>query len=252
MTKTRQGERVMEQSGVKTAALPLAVLTVTIDGKRLTPAIYKQLAEEDVIDEATGELRGTPVGYFNIHPKEGCPKEAHKHVLWGRGTHLRMATIVARENDPRFAEKEQRSLRRRREIIHLLALLLAGADSPYTLQDEDEYQLDIAGYRLYVDEWVADLLETYRQAQEQWQEDLAVLRESAQRESDGWKEGQGTLPDPFRAAWKRRDKRCNGLQHKALSSRTRRSINRRTSATRRFTGSMTTAEGGMHGHTRKD
>ncbi len=61
--------------GVETEALPIAVLVVTIDKKRLTSALYKQLTEEDVIDEETGELRGIPIGYFNLHPKEGCPHE---------------------------------------------------------------------------------------------------------------------------------------------------------------------------------
>jgi hypothetical protein len=199
MTKTRQEDRATEHPGVEKEALPLAMLTVTIDQKRLTPAIFKQFAEEDVVDEETGELRGTPVGYFNIHPKEGCPEGPHKHVLWGKGTHLRMATIVARDNDPRYEEREQASLRRRQEILHLLALLLAGAGEPYTLEEasDDEYELKIAGYTLYVDDWVPSLLERYQQAREQVQRDLTALRESGEPEASGLKDGSNASPVPF-------------------------------------------------------
>jgi hypothetical protein len=201
MEKTRQEERVTGRPVVETAALPLAVLTVTIDQKRLTPALFKQFAAEDVIDEKTGELRGTPVGYFNIHPKEGCPEGAHKHVLWGKGTHLRMATIVARESDPRYEEREQASLRHRREIIHLLALLLADAGEPYTLDEtsDDEYKLKITGYTLYVDGWVASLLERYQQAREQVQKDQATLSEGAGPEASGLKDGSNASPVPLGA-----------------------------------------------------
>jgi len=211
MTKTRQEDRATEQPGVEKEALPLAILTVTIDKKQLTPAIFKQLAEEDVIDGETCELRGTPVGYFNIHPKEGCPKGAHKHVLWGNGTHLRMATIVARDNDSRYEEKEQTSLQRRRDIIHLLALLLASTDHPYTLKEttDDEHKLVIAGYTLYVDDWVATLLERYQQAQEQLQKDLAALRESVELEARGMGTGNDASPVPFE---ERREEARKALQ----------------------------------------
>lgn len=201
MTRTKQEERATEQPGVAKEALPLAVLTVTIDKRRLTPALFKQIAEEDIIDGETGELRGTPVGYFNIHPREGCPKGAHKHVLWGNGAHLGMATIVARDKDPRYEEKEHASLLRRRDIIHLLALLLASAEHPYTLKEpsDDQYKLEIAGYTLYVDDWVATLLEQYQQAREQIQKDLATLRESVELEARGRGPGNDALPGPFEA-----------------------------------------------------
>ena len=197
MAGTGHSGKTTNQTGATREALPLAVLTITIDKKRLTPALYKQLAEEDVIDEETGELHGMAVGWFNLHPKEGCPNVTHKHVLWGNGTHLALSTVVAQEHDPRYQQKEQFSQRRRREIIHLLALLLACADQLYTLHatTNHQQQLDITGYKLYVDSWVGTLLERYQQAKTQVQEDEAALQASMEVTTDNH---DGPVPSDWR------------------------------------------------------
>jgi hypothetical protein len=178
MAKDWQRERTTALTGVDREALKLSVLTVTINKKRLTPALYRQLSEEAVIDEETGELRGMAVGWFNIHPKDGCPSVDHRHVLWGNGTHLRLATVVALEHDPRYQHQAQISQALRRDLIHLLALLLAEADQPYTLEPTTNplHQLNITGYKLYVDSDVSTLLERLQQAKAQVLEDAAALQ----------------------------------------------------------------------------
>src|SRR5690349_8808884 len=94
-------KRERRESDAQDEFLPLAIRTLTINGKRLTPAFYKQISEADLIDETTAELRGAPLGHFHLHTKE-CPDVLHRHVLWGFETQLHLATIVSRQDDTRY------------------------------------------------------------------------------------------------------------------------------------------------------
>jgi hypothetical protein len=171
MAKNTRGMSLFP-SGIESESLPIAVATLIVDGKRLTPAFYKQITEADLIAEDTGELRGLPLGYFHLHTKS-CPEKAHTHVLWGTETELHLATVFAMQQDERYQQQKQHSLQRQERLIHLLALLLGLADHPHTVEwvGQDERKLTIAGYTLYVDENIADRLKKLQQAREQQMKD---------------------------------------------------------------------------------
>ena len=104
--KVENGEYQAREKGPgrsRSKFLSLAVRTLMINGKRMTPAFYKQISEADLIDEHTAELRGVPLGYFHLHTKE-CPQLPHKHVLWAVETKLHLATIVARKDQSPLSE----------------------------------------------------------------------------------------------------------------------------------------------------
>lgn len=68
------------------------IRTLTVSGKQVTQAVFRQLAESPVIDEATGELRGLPWGTVNYHPDPMCKHlspDGHLHVVWQDGRQLR-------------------------------------------------------------------------------------------------------------------------------------------------------------------
>ncbi len=68
-----------ESTAIKTAFVEIK--TLTIGKKQMTLAVFRQLPEEDVINQATCELRGIPWGHVNYHPD--CKDEAaHLHVIW--------------------------------------------------------------------------------------------------------------------------------------------------------------------------
>jgi len=64
------------------------VKTLTISGKQVTLAVFRQLREEELIDW-DGALNGSPWGYVNYHPDkcEGS-RWAHRHIVWQRGPEL--------------------------------------------------------------------------------------------------------------------------------------------------------------------
>jgi len=112
---------------VEEEQLPLAIRTLTINGKRMTAAFYRQIIEEDLIDEETGELRGTPLGFVHLHQKESCPDCPHRHILWMGEQGLRHAVVVAPEDADRYAELQAESERVQHLLNDLLALLLVRA-----------------------------------------------------------------------------------------------------------------------------
>lgn len=69
---------------ITTAAVE--VKTLTISGKQVTLAVFRQLREEPLI-AVDGTLNGVPWGYVNYHPDK-CDNDRHWHVVWQRGNEL--------------------------------------------------------------------------------------------------------------------------------------------------------------------
>src|SRR5262245_11222553 len=91
MAASTNGRRITtHEATVKTAAVE--VKSLTISGKQVTLAVFRQLLNEDLIDERTGDLSGVPectVNYF----WGDCHEGAHLHVVWQKGTELRRSCV---------------------------------------------------------------------------------------------------------------------------------------------------------------
>ncbi|MFD0422424.1 hypothetical protein [Streptomyces parvus] len=74
------------------------VKTLTISGKQVTLAVFRQLKEERLIAE-DGTLNGEPWGSVNYHPDECSAAAEHLHVVWQKGNELRRAYV---EGAPSF------------------------------------------------------------------------------------------------------------------------------------------------------
>jgi hypothetical protein len=76
---------------VSTASVQIK--TLTISGKQVTLAVFRQLREEPLIAE-DGTLNGTPWGTVNYHPGKCGNAEPHWHVVWQRGDELLRSAIA--------------------------------------------------------------------------------------------------------------------------------------------------------------
>jgi len=74
---------------ISTATVEIKTLTIT--GKQVTLAVFRQLIDEDLISE-DGELQGVPWGTVNYHPDK-CDAGDHLHVVWQKGDKLRRARV---------------------------------------------------------------------------------------------------------------------------------------------------------------
>ncbi|MFI6444880.1 hypothetical protein [Kitasatospora sp. NPDC050543] len=63
------------------------VKTLSISGKQVTLAVFRQLREEQIIAD-DGTLNGQPWGFVNYHPDKCDGARAHKHYVWQRGDEL--------------------------------------------------------------------------------------------------------------------------------------------------------------------
>ena len=87
MTTSTNGRRITtHEATVRTAAVE--VKTLTISGKQVTLAVFRQLLKEDLIDERSGDLLGVPWGTVNYFWGD-CVEGRHLHVVWQKGTELR-------------------------------------------------------------------------------------------------------------------------------------------------------------------
>ena len=67
------------------------VKSLTINGKQVTLAVFRQLKNEPLIDDETVQLRGVPCGIVNYFFKPCDPD--HLHVVWQKGSELRRACV---------------------------------------------------------------------------------------------------------------------------------------------------------------
>ncbi|MFC8667071.1 hypothetical protein [Streptomyces sp. NPDC057199] len=75
-----------QNATITTAAVEVRTLTIT--GKQVTLAVFRQLREEPLIAD-DGTLNGTPWGYVNYHPdKCADDRRKHWHFVWQQGQDL--------------------------------------------------------------------------------------------------------------------------------------------------------------------
>jgi hypothetical protein len=83
----------VQNAEIKTAAVE--VRTLTISGKQVTLAVFRQLLEADLIAE-DGTLNGVPWGTVNYHPDKCADGSKHWHIVWQRGSDLLRARVQHR------------------------------------------------------------------------------------------------------------------------------------------------------------
>lgn len=103
-TVTRQ--LTVHNAEVRTATVE--VRTLTISGKQVTLAVFRQLIEDDLVD-GDGNFRGLPWGTVNYHPDKCGDKEVgHLHVVWQQGSELRRTRcsppFVLSDDDPVYLD----------------------------------------------------------------------------------------------------------------------------------------------------
>jgi hypothetical protein len=78
------------------------IKTLTVSGKEMTIAVFRQLIEAPLISE-DGSLNGTPWGTVSHHSGK-CDKDApHWHVVWRLGDELRRSQVtLTYEPEPVF------------------------------------------------------------------------------------------------------------------------------------------------------
>jgi hypothetical protein len=110
---------------INTAAVE--VKTLTISGKQVTLAVFRQLREEQLIAK-DGTLNGQPWGYVNYHPDK-CDEPGHRHYVWQRGDELLRCRV---DSKPEFAQTV-----RLNEATHYLTSLV-----DEWLHDRDECPIE--------------------------------------------------------------------------------------------------------------
>ncbi|MGW2161844.1 hypothetical protein [Nonomuraea sp. NPDC001699] len=72
----------------------MEIKALTVNGKQVTLAVFRQLYEEPLYDPLSWNAFGTPWCRVNYHP-DRCDRDdaAHEHVVWQKGDELRRARV---------------------------------------------------------------------------------------------------------------------------------------------------------------
>ena len=114
-----------EEALIRTATVEIKA--ITISGKQMTLAVFRQLEEESIIDFDSGMLVGVPWGRVNYCGKD-CPDREHVHVLWQKGNELRRCIIEHRCED-NYALREMKNELSRHEAGLVQRMVLDGVDT---------------------------------------------------------------------------------------------------------------------------
>lgn len=201
---------------VKTATVEVRSLTIT--GKQVTLAVFRQLQEEDLVDYFNGfELAGVPWGHVNYHPDKGCADEGrHLHVVWQKGEELRRALVVW--NGWRY---QHRALADRlREMRNFIALAMCQREKVFEHDATDgkvtpiieryyggKNPVTVAGnrWRMEVDNEVARLISQHQRFPESFAQGVRERAEKARQHYYGLLEGTHTLREYFDAITRDQD-----------------------------------------------
>jgi hypothetical protein len=82
---------------ISTATVQIKTLTIT--GKQVTLAVFRQLIEEPLIAE-DGTLNDVPWGTVNYHPDKCAGRPEHWHVVWQKGGELRRSQVRTQYETP--------------------------------------------------------------------------------------------------------------------------------------------------------
>jgi len=93
----------VEEALVKTATVEIK--TLSIGGKQVTLAVFRQLQEESVVDYELLQLNGPIWGRINYHPDKNCGDEDHVHLVWQSGTELRRSYVGKKSFYPTVHER---------------------------------------------------------------------------------------------------------------------------------------------------
>ncbi|KQZ07264.1 hypothetical protein AB0K86_33035 [Streptomyces clavifer] len=85
------GKQLMARNATITTA-SVEVKTLTIKGKQVTLAVFRQLKDEPLIAE-DGTLLGEPWGIVNYHPDKCADAPEHLHVVWQKDDALRRSAV---------------------------------------------------------------------------------------------------------------------------------------------------------------
>lgn len=83
-----------QNATITTAAVQMNTLTVS--GKQVTLAVFRQLREQGVI-AADGSINGIPWGNVNYHPDKCEAADNHLHTVWQLGSELRRSYVRSPE-----------------------------------------------------------------------------------------------------------------------------------------------------------
>ncbi|MGI8519132.1 MAG: hypothetical protein ACR2MC_00740 [Actinomycetota bacterium] len=85
----------VSEATIKTATVEIKSLSIS--GKQVTLAVFRQLVEEPVLaydDAQQATVKGPIWGTVNYHPDPSCKRSSdHVHVVWQRGDELRRSAI---------------------------------------------------------------------------------------------------------------------------------------------------------------
>ncbi|MEV7427003.1 hypothetical protein [Streptomyces sp. NPDC091212] len=86
------GKQLTPQNATITTAA-VEVKALTISGKQVTLAVFRQLEEASIIESLDATLAGEPWGRVNYHPDKCADAKEHIHVVWQKEDELRRATV---------------------------------------------------------------------------------------------------------------------------------------------------------------
>lgn len=87
--------KILTTRNAEITTVAVEVKALTISGKQVTLAVFRQIQEKQIIAWRDYTLNGVPWGWVNYHPDKCADQGEHRHVVWQNGSELFRATVYA-------------------------------------------------------------------------------------------------------------------------------------------------------------
>jgi hypothetical protein len=154
-----------QQAIVKTAQVEIKTLSVS--GKQVTLAVFRQLDKREIIDYQTQKLNGIAWGRLNYHPDKCADSREHIHIVWQKDEFLYRDSISTAE-DALFVKEKTFEFKQKAQYLKFVEnarrwenfssgdtkeLIDANSDywSSYKSDFERQYKLDREKYWKWIE-----------------------------------------------------------------------------------------------------
>lgn len=153
----------LQAQEAKITTVSVEIKTLTVKGKQVTLAVFRQLEKERLLDNDLA-FRGLPWGRVNYHPDKCADDSEHVHVVWQLGTELRR-DLICWEAPPRGARRWARECRE--VLTAVFVMRVVGGWKPEG-DRPDRHWAEMEFLETTWGVWVPGIVEQYLQRPE-WQ-----------------------------------------------------------------------------------
>lgn len=113
----------LNASEVKLKTAQVEIKALTVSGKQVTLAVFRQLEEKELVDYNTNQLNGIVWGKINYHPNKCAHDAEHLHLIWQSGDSIFRGAVYRQIESSDEQDCLEQQIENLKELFYLVKTL---------------------------------------------------------------------------------------------------------------------------------